>query len=92
MHPTLLPRQVDGRHRTTVLSMNSMIAQPAGSLGAIVLAAVADGSSVATAMVIGGIICAVAAPLYIPAWRQERRRRAGDGVTEGDPASDRIAA
>ncbi len=92
MHTTLLHRQVDGPHRTTVLSMNSMIAQPAGSLGAIILAAVADGSSVATAMVIGGIICAVAAPLYIPAWRQERRRPAGDGVTEGDPASDRIAA
>jgi hypothetical protein len=24
---------------------------------------------------VGGLICAVAAPLYIPAWRQERARR-----------------
>jgi MFS family permease len=72
MHTTLLHRQVAGSHRTTVLSMNSMVSQPAFSLGAITLAALADGTSVATAMVVGGIICALAAPLYIPAWRQER--------------------
>ena len=87
MHTTLLHRQVDGPHRTTVLSMNSMIGQPAGSLGAIVLASLADGTSVATAMVVGGIICALAAPLYLPAWRQERRRRA-----EAESGSDRLAA
>src|SRR6478752_484090 len=50
MHTTLLHREVDGPHRTTVLSMNSMVAQPAGALGAIVLAALADGSSLSTAM------------------------------------------
>jgi hypothetical protein len=27
-------------------------------------------------MVVGGIACAVAAPLYIPAWRAEKRRSA----------------
>ena len=74
MHTALLHRQVDGPHRTTVLSMNSMISQPAGAIGAIVLAALADGTSVTTAMVVGGILCAAAAPLYIPAWRAERRR------------------
>ena len=42
MHMTLLHRQVDGPHRATVLSMNSMISQPAGALGAILLAALAD--------------------------------------------------
>ena len=72
MHTTLLHREVDGPHRTTVLSMNSMVAQPAGALGAIMLAALADGTSLSTAMVVGGIICALAAPLYIPAWRAER--------------------
>ncbi len=75
MHTTLLHRQVDGPHRTTVLSMNSMMSQPAGAVGAIVLAALADGTSVAAAMVVGGILCAVAAPLYIPAWRAEKARR-----------------
>jgi MFS family permease len=92
MHTTLLHRQVDGPHRTTVLSMNSMIGQPAGSLGAIVLASLADGTSVATAMVVGGIICALAAPLYIPAWRQERRRRAHAAASAPGSGSDRVAA
>lgn len=84
MHTTLLHRQVDGPHRTTVLSMNSMVSQPAGALGAITLAALADGTTVGTAIVVGGIICAVAAPLYGPAWRQERDRRA---MAEADPAA-----
>ncbi|HSL77153.1 MAG TPA: hypothetical protein VK867_09420, partial [Candidatus Limnocylindrales bacterium] len=84
MHTALLHRQVDGPHRTTVLSMNSMVSQPAGSLGAITLAAVADGTTVGTAMVVGGIVCAIAAPLYRPAWRQERARRT---TTDADPAA-----
>ena len=74
MHTTLLHRQVDGPHRTTVLSMNSMIGQPAGAIGAIVLSALADGTSLPTAMIVGGILCAAAAPLYLPALRAERPR------------------
>jgi predicted MFS family arabinose efflux permease len=81
MHTTLIHREVDGAHRTTVLSMNSMVAQPAGALGAIVLAALADGTSLSTAMVVGGIVCALAAPLYIPAWRAERARNAAIGTS-----------
>ena len=77
MHTTLLHQQVDGPHRTTVLSMNSMVAQPAGAIGAIVLSALADGTSLSTAFVVGGILCAVAAPLYIPAWRAEQRLARG---------------
>ncbi len=84
MHTTLLHRQVDGPHRTTVLSMNSMVSQPAGAIGAIVLAALADGTSLTTAMVVGGIVCAAAAPLYIPAWRRERSR---GGAPEDVPPS-----
>jgi predicted MFS family arabinose efflux permease len=84
MHMTLLHRQVDGPHRATVLSMNSMIAQPAGALGAILLSALADGTSISTAMIVGGIICALAAPLYIPAWRAERARVAPG--TKAEPA------
>ena len=73
MHTTLLHRQVDSAHRTTVLSMNSMVGQPAGAIGAIVLSALADGTSLPTAMIVGGIVCALAAPLYLPALRAERR-------------------
>jgi predicted MFS family arabinose efflux permease len=85
MHMALLHRQVDGPHRTTVLSMNSMVSQPAGAIGAIVLASIADGTSLTTAMLVGGVVCAMAAPLYIPAWRAEKRRRAGNPIGSGDP-------
>jgi predicted MFS family arabinose efflux permease len=82
MHTTLLHRQVDGPNRTTVLSMNSMVAQPAGALGGIVLAALADATSVSAAMVVGGIILAIAAPLYLPAIRQERTAQPTTDVAE----------
>lgn len=83
MHMTLLHRQVDGPHRTTVLSMNSMVSQPASAIGAIILAALADGTSITMAMVVGGVICAVAAPLYLPAFRAERKLRTADGRDAG---------
>lgn len=73
VHQALLHGQVDGPHRTSVLSLNSMAAQPAGSLGSIVLAAVAGATSTSLAMVIGGLVLAAAAPLYLPAWRAEGR-------------------
>jgi predicted MFS family arabinose efflux permease len=92
MHTTLLHREVDGPHRTTVLSMNSMIAQPAGALGAITLSALADGTSISTAMIVGGIICALAAPLYIPAWRAERARRAVVPAAVAVPAAAMAAS
>jgi hypothetical protein len=53
--------------------MNSMVSQPAGAIGAIVLSAIADDWSVSTAMIVGGIVCALAAPLYWPARRAEVR-------------------
>ena len=81
MHTTLLHREVEGPNRTTVLSMNSMVAQPAGAIGTIVLSALADGASVPAAMVVGGIVCAMAAPLYLPALRAERARAARRGTT-----------
>jgi MFS family permease len=74
-HMTLLHRQVTGPVRATVVSLNSMVAQPSGALGLIVLTAVADKVSVSTAMYAGGAVLAAAAPLYLPAWRQERARR-----------------
>lgn len=67
VHQGLLHREVDGAHRTTVLSVNSMVAMPAGAVGGIVLGALADGASVSTAMVVGAGVLAVAAPLYLVA-------------------------
>lgn len=74
MHMTLLHREVDAAHRTTVISLNSMVFHPAASVGAIVLTTIAAGTSLSVAMIVAGIACAVAAPLYLPAFRAERQR------------------
>ncbi|WP_410814217.1 MFS transporter [Micromonospora sp. 067-2] len=73
LHQGLLHRQVDGPYRTSVLSLNSMMAQPAGALGGVVLTALAATTSVGAAMVVGAVVLAVAAPLYLPAWRAARQ-------------------
>ena len=80
MHMTLLHREVDGPRRATVLSINSMVGQPAGAIGAIVLTFIAHGVSVTTAMVVAGLVCAIAAPLYLPA----RRPSATSGRDDAD--------
>jgi hypothetical protein len=49
-----------------------MVSQPAGALGAVLLTALASGTDVSTAMYVGGLVLALAAPLYLPAWRKER--------------------
>ncbi|MEO5833949.1 MAG: MFS transporter [Nakamurella sp.] len=72
LHSTLLHRQVGPEHRATVVSINSMVSQPAASVGILVLTALAGGSGIGVAFVVAGIVIAVAAPLYLPAWRAER--------------------
>jgi MFS family permease len=67
LHQSLLHRQVDGPYRTTVISMNSMVAQPAGALGGVTLGALADATTVPVAMLVGAVVLAAAAPLYLPA-------------------------
>ncbi|WP_424186316.1 MFS transporter [Actinokineospora sp. G85] len=83
-HMTLLHREVDSGQRSTILSMNSMLAQPAGSLGLVVLTAIAGGWSVSGAMVVGAVVLALAAPLYLPALRAESTQ---DGVPRGGSRS-----
>ncbi|MEU8282822.1 MFS transporter [Micromonospora sp. NPDC048905] len=73
LHSGLLHRQVDGPYRTSVLSLNSMMAQPGFALGGVILTAIAAAVSVSTAMVVGAVVLAVAAPLYLPAWLAGRR-------------------
>lgn len=86
MHNALLHRQATGENRAVVLSMNSMVAQPAGALGSLALGALASGASVSTAMLVGAVVLALAAPLYLPARRQERERaRAAVAVSAARP-------
>jgi MFS transporter, DHA1 family, tetracycline resistance protein len=71
---TLLHREVTSAHRSTVMSMASMVAQPAGSIGLIVLTALASGVSTSFAIVVGGVALMMSAPLVLPAVRAERRK------------------
>jgi predicted MFS family arabinose efflux permease len=87
MHMTLLHREVDAGHRTTVISLNSMVFHPAAAIGALVLTSIAAASSLTTAMVVAALVCAAAAPLYLPARRAERAR-----VADGEPVEEVAAA
>lgn len=83
LHHSLLHQQVTSAHRTTVLSLNSMIAQPAGAVGLVVLTALADGTSVRFAIVVGAVVLTLAAPLYLPAWRAQRDRSRHEAAPVG---------
>ncbi|MFD0596977.1 MFS transporter [Catellatospora coxensis] len=73
LHTGLLHRQVEGPYRTSVISLNSMMGQPAGAIGGVALTALAAATSISTAMYVGAVVLAAAALLYLPAWRAGRR-------------------
>ena len=74
MHNTLLHRQAGRANRATVLSINSMVAGGAASLGLLVLGPLAERTSTATAIVVAGAFSILGAVLYLPARREERER------------------
>jgi MFS family permease len=65
IYETLLHEHVGKENRATVLSLASMAMQPAGSLSAFVLGALAAGVSTGFAIVVGGVVLALAAPLFL---------------------------
>ncbi|MBB4745494.1 MFS family permease [Actinoplanes octamycinicus] len=65
VHAGLLHRQAEGEFRTSLLSLNSMVGQPGFAIGAILLTALAQSVSVSAAIVVGGLVLAAAAPLYL---------------------------
>ena len=76
MHMTLLHRQVDGPHRATVLSMNSMIsAAGRGARGDRSSRPWPTGPRSRRPWSSAASSAPLAAPLYIPAWRAERAAR-----------------
>ncbi|MEO5609905.1 MAG: MFS transporter [Ornithinibacter sp.] len=86
VHATLLHRQAEAGNRTTVLSMNSMAAGGAYSLGLLVLGPLAEATSTATAMIAAGAFSILGAALYLPAIRAEHsdaRTPVAAGTLEG---------
>ncbi len=84
VHSTLLHRQATAHNRTTVLSMNSMMAGASFSLGLLALGPLAEHTSTALAIVVAGAFSILGAALYLPAIRQER---ATAMTTSPDPAA-----
>jgi predicted MFS family arabinose efflux permease len=72
VHATLLHRQAEARNRTTVLSMNSMVANGAYSLGLLALAPLAEATSTSFGILVAGAFSILGVGLYWPALRQER--------------------
>ena len=72
-----------------MLSINSMVAGGADSLGLLVLGPLAEHTSMATAIVVAGAFSILGAVLYLPALRQERT---GVRSAEVEPSGAVVAA
>lgn len=69
-HLELLHRTVKGpAQRVTVASANGMVAQLGGAIGGIALGALADATTLTTAILLGAFVLAAAAPFYLMAGR-----------------------
>jgi MFS family permease len=65
VHYGLVHRNVESTHRATVISANSLTSQVGGAISGIALGALADATSISTAMIVAGLVLAVGAPLYL---------------------------
>ncbi|MBM6405695.1 MFS transporter [Phycicoccus sp. CSK15P-2] len=83
VHATLIHRQARPGNRTTLLSMNSMVAGASYSLGLLALGPFAEATSTALAIGMAGAFSVLGAALYLPALRQERRRTEAMSEAEG---------
>lgn len=73
-HYALLHREAQASNRSTVLSINSMMAFLAFAVAAPLVGALADRASIATAMVTAGAVSLLGAVFYVPARRAEKAR------------------
>lgn len=73
VHQGLIHRRVAGANRATIVSVGSMMAMIADAVGLITFGWLAETTSVATALVVGGAVMAMAAPLYLPAHREQHQ-------------------
>jgi MFS family permease len=65
VHYGMVHRAVESSHRATVVSANSLTSQVGGAASGIVLGALADATSITTAMLVAAAVLAAAAPLYL---------------------------
>ena len=65
IHEALLHEQVGPEQRATVLSLGSMAMHPGASIGLVVLGGISTDVSTGAAIVVGGVVLATAAPLFL---------------------------
>jgi predicted MFS family arabinose efflux permease len=65
VHYGMVHRAVESSHRATIVSANSLTSQVGGAVSGILLGALADATSISTAMYVAGGVLAAAAPLYL---------------------------
>ena len=65
VHYGMVHRAVESSHRATVVSANSLTSQVGGAVSGILLGALADATSISTAMYVAGVVLAAAGPLYL---------------------------
>ncbi len=74
VHAGLLHDEAESSNRATVMSLNSLAAQTAGAGGSVVLGIVADRAGTGSGMLVGAVVLAAAAPLYLVAQRRSTVR------------------
>jgi predicted MFS family arabinose efflux permease len=65
LHYGMVHRAVDASHRATVVSANSLTSQVGGAVSGILLGALADATSITTAMLAAAAVLGAAGPLYL---------------------------
>lgn len=65
VHYGMVHRAVESSHRATVVSANSLTSQVGGAISGVALGALADATSITTAMFVGAAVLAAAGPLYL---------------------------
>ena len=71
-HTVLLHREASAANRTTILSMNSMVASAAYAVLLLFIGPLAERASITVAMVAAGLFSVLGALAYLPALRNER--------------------
>lgn len=89
VHYGMVHGAVDGAHRATVVSANSLAAQVGGAISGIALGALADATSISTAMIVAAAVLAAAAPLYLVGRRAPAGRAASRDREPARPEADR---
>lgn len=74
MHSALLHSEATNANRATILSLNSLVAGATYSVGLLILTALADSTSLSTAIVAAGAFSMLGALCYLPALRHAKAK------------------